>query len=238
MSITVRFLGHLGNNLFQYSLGRILSEELGLARFRPEFLELPALASLQLFQRASRIILANSTFSWWGAFLSDATEIYFPRPLQGMWSPDRPEVDLEVADDRYRYVDNVPLEEWRPLSRAPHVPLQMMKSPGGQDQLRLAAPAGRVYAIDIPPRLVPFAAWLTQQRTAFGTAEIDAFDLTPAGRAQAWMVLSHLRKLGVLKVPAEIMASLLQHYGIAAADTARRLSTTGNAMRAIPVDTV
>ena len=31
MTVEVRFLGHLGNNLFQYALGRVLAEELGHA---------------------------------------------------------------------------------------------------------------------------------------------------------------------------------------------------------------
>jgi len=31
MTVEVRFLGHLGNNLFQYALGRVLAEELGQA---------------------------------------------------------------------------------------------------------------------------------------------------------------------------------------------------------------
>ena len=31
MTVEVRYLGHLGNNLFQYALGRILAEELGSA---------------------------------------------------------------------------------------------------------------------------------------------------------------------------------------------------------------
>lgn len=31
MTVEVRYLGHFGNNLFEYALGRILAEELGLA---------------------------------------------------------------------------------------------------------------------------------------------------------------------------------------------------------------
>jgi hypothetical protein len=53
---------------------------------------------------ASAIVLSRSTFSWWAAFLSDAREIYFPIAPSTIWSGERPDIDLRVPEDRYRYL--------------------------------------------------------------------------------------------------------------------------------------
>jgi len=53
----------------------------------------------------NKIIQSASTFSWWASFLSDATEIYTPIPLNSFWSDEFPEIDLRVDDeDRYIYI--------------------------------------------------------------------------------------------------------------------------------------
>lgn len=65
-----------------------------------------ALDNLTFIKRFRKIIISNSTFLWWGAFLSDAEEIVYPRPANGFWSPVEPlskNIDLEVSESRYRY---------------------------------------------------------------------------------------------------------------------------------------
>jgi len=52
----------------------------------------------------NNIVLAQSTFSWWASFLSDAKNIFFPIPQKGVWSKHRPDIDLTVSEDRYIYV--------------------------------------------------------------------------------------------------------------------------------------
>lgn len=47
--------------------------------------------------RASRLVMAQSTFSWWVAFLGNATEIHFPLANRGVTGP-------KVAVDEQRYV--------------------------------------------------------------------------------------------------------------------------------------
>ena len=53
---------------------------------------------------ARRLVISGSTFSWWAAFLGQASLVYFPLPQVGYWSDEFPEVDLRVQDDRYIYV--------------------------------------------------------------------------------------------------------------------------------------
>ena len=58
------------------------------------------LQDFNLLRSANRIICCNSTFSWWAAWLSDASEIYLPRVFYGTWSCK--DVDL-VVDDLPQY---------------------------------------------------------------------------------------------------------------------------------------
>jgi len=65
------------------------------------------LDNLKFITKFANIIISNSTFLWWGAFLSDANKIVFPRPQNGFWS-EMDEVSrgikLEVSDPSYIYL--------------------------------------------------------------------------------------------------------------------------------------
>lgn len=50
--------------------------------------------------RASRLVMAQSTFSWWVAFLGNATEIHFPLANKGVTGP-----KVVVDEERYVYRD-------------------------------------------------------------------------------------------------------------------------------------
>lgn len=52
---------------------------------------------------ASRLVIAQSTFSWWAAFLGEASEVHFP--LVGEWWGKRPRFRLYPNDKRYVYHD-------------------------------------------------------------------------------------------------------------------------------------
>lgn len=56
---------------------------------------------------AKKIIMSPSTFSWWGAFLSNAEEIVFPIPQQGIWSADYVhdvDLTLPLIYSQYKYL--------------------------------------------------------------------------------------------------------------------------------------
>ena len=61
------------------------------------------LKDFEFIRRASKVVLSMSTFSWWAAWLSDATRIYFPEI--GLFHPTLPKEGryLEVDDDD-RYI--------------------------------------------------------------------------------------------------------------------------------------
>lgn len=63
-----------------------------------------------------KIIVSQSTFSWWAAFLSDAKTIFMPLPKHGYMCPEEsPNINLKVDDDeRYYYIkcDNSITNYW------------------------------------------------------------------------------------------------------------------------------
>lgn len=63
-----------------------------------------AIDNLAFIKRFKKIIISNSTFLWWAAFLSAADEIVFPRPANGFWCSSDPlskNIALEVPEPRY-----------------------------------------------------------------------------------------------------------------------------------------
>lgn len=179
-----------------------------LRRFEPVYLDLDAHATLHLMSRFARIVMANSTFSWWGAYLSEAERIVFPLPVRGAWSPDRPEVDLRVPEARYDYVHDVPLEPWRPLRVAAGWSCEVTASgvvlqrPGAASVLEPAS-GPHVEAL----------GWIFATGGAFGFHELHRAGL--AGQIHLRNLLSQLLRAGVLeecdKSPSDpALAQLLQ----------------------------
>ncbi len=62
----------------------------------------------EFIKSANKIIISNSSFHWWAAFLSNAKKIYAPIPLEGHWSYDASQktgADLTIDDEpRYVYI--------------------------------------------------------------------------------------------------------------------------------------
>jgi hypothetical protein len=180
-----------------------------LARFRPEYLDLDALETLRLLQRAHNIVLANSTFSWWGAWLSDAERIYFPRPVRGIWSPERPDMALEVPEARYHYIDDVELDDTPVFAPVAGARLGF-DSP---DVLTLedADGARTLFRIDMPGKR--FAQWLAARRTPFGVGDFAPLNLPRAAFVRALQLLEHLRERGGIACDPALLRAYLDTWG-------------------------
>jgi hypothetical protein len=76
-------------------------------RYRPTIVCSHHLNDFACLVNANKIIMSPSTFSWWGAFLSNAEEVVFPIPQHGIWSSDYIEdVDLRLPSiyRQYKYI--------------------------------------------------------------------------------------------------------------------------------------
>ena len=74
-----------------------------LEQYNPIFYDGTPLEHFSFIRRFNRIILSNSTFAWWAAYLSDATEIFAPRiSLDGVYSfSGCGDIDLTMRESRY-----------------------------------------------------------------------------------------------------------------------------------------
>ena len=66
-------------------------------RFRPRIVHADPLSDMKWLRNSSRLVISQSTFSWWGAILSDA-EVWMPETLNSIWSRTS-HVDLRVFDN-------------------------------------------------------------------------------------------------------------------------------------------
>jgi hypothetical protein len=67
-----------------------------------------ALDQLLFIRKFRNIVVSNSSFSWWAAWLSSAERIVYPRPASGLWAKGDPvsrDLDLEVDEPRYLYLE-------------------------------------------------------------------------------------------------------------------------------------
>ena len=183
-----------------------------LAPFEPVYLDLPALATLKVIMNARRIVLANSTFSWWGAWLSQAEEIVYPRVARNFWGADRADVALEVPEARYRYIDDVAITNWQPF--APRVDVEWHLHDPDTPQPRLHARLGHTRLdMKLTPALAPLAAWIVAQRAPFGFNDIEVCELGASARQDAPRLLLALARHGLLDTASDVQNGLAAVYG-------------------------
>lgn len=75
--------------------------------YNPKIISSSQSSDFMFLMSFDKIIISQSTFSWWAAYLSDASNIIAPRTKNGVWGSDtRPDVNLTVDDEiRYTYID-------------------------------------------------------------------------------------------------------------------------------------
>jgi hypothetical protein len=88
--------------------GRGVDDEIveGLASWSPVYQSGGPMTDFAMMVSASRLVLSNSTFAWWAAVLSHASEIYAPRtqdPFRFAFTGYR-DVDLHPHEARYKEV--------------------------------------------------------------------------------------------------------------------------------------
>lgn len=183
-----------------------------LAPFAPVYLDLPALATLKVIMNARRIVLANSTFSWWGAWLSQADEIVYPRVARNFWGADRADVALEVPEARYRYIDDVAITNWQPFT--PRAEVEWRLHDPDTPQPRLHARLGHTRLdMKLTPALAPLAAWIVAQRAPFGFNDIEVCELGASARQDAPRLLLALARHGLLDAASDVQNGLAAVYG-------------------------
>ena len=204
----------LGGKVYVCGLG--LSEEVRatLAPFKPIYVDLSAIETLKLLTQANRIVMANSTFSWWGAYLSEADEIYFPRMVRNFWGKDRPDVNLEVPEERYHYMNDVPVRSWRPFRLMPDVQLTLDYRQKAECVIQIGTGANGVELL-VPAELKGFSQWLAASGSIpFGMHEIHAHGLSASGRRSAIRILLALHRYGALKAEQIVMKSIAEFHGV------------------------
>lgn len=70
------------------------------ARWQPRFSSGTALEDLRFMSAAKRIVMSQSTFSWWATFLGDPDEVVCPDPSFGAWSQSGEDAAL-IERDRF-----------------------------------------------------------------------------------------------------------------------------------------
>lgn len=164
-----------------------------LARYEPTYLDLDAGMTLQVMTKFRRIVMANSTFSWWGAFLSEAETIVGAVPERGFMSVEDAEVDLRVPDARYTYLEDAPLEPWRFLVSTPG--WSFLREGSAVILKTQRFPPTRLNA---SPMFVELLEWLATRSEPFGFHETREAGLPP--RAKIGPILSALLQTGVLEL--------------------------------------
>ncbi len=101
-------LSHLGNIGEVFVCGTGIDDRIvnGLRPWAPTYVGGGPMDHFRLLCRANRVILSNSTFAWWAAALSEATEIHAPRttdPHRYAFTGYR-DVDLHMREGRYHEV--------------------------------------------------------------------------------------------------------------------------------------
>jgi len=78
-----------------------------LAQFEPIYYDATPIEHFGFLMQFNRIIISNSSFAWWAAYLSDAVEIFAPRSTETvpLGLSGHGDLDLNMNEPRYREID-------------------------------------------------------------------------------------------------------------------------------------
>lgn len=67
-------------------------------RWRPNFFRGNSLEAMMFMNRAERLVMSQSTFSWWPAFLAESQEAVCPAPSFGCWATGAASIGIELIE--------------------------------------------------------------------------------------------------------------------------------------------
>jgi hypothetical protein len=85
-----------------------------LSKYKPIYYDGAPIEHFFFMTRFNRIVLSNSTFAWWAAFLSDAEELYAPRApgVNAFGFTGYKDVDLHMREPRYHEVGDTSIAKF------------------------------------------------------------------------------------------------------------------------------
>jgi len=128
--------------------------------FRPTYIDGDAYMHLSLMSKFDRMVISNSSFSWWGAYLSDASEIYSPvvAPPAGSMP--------HMREDRYREIPAVALN----VSKSLHVNQNRLRISNVVEKASNHVADGQTRYSDAQT----LCQWLRSRETPFCLADLPA----------------------------------------------------------------
>jgi hypothetical protein len=191
-------LSHIGN---VYVCGTHIDDEVrkGLSRYRPIYFDGTPIEHFSFIARFKRIILANSSFSWWAAFLSNANEIYAPRSRNGRLYAftGYSGVDLNMRESRYKEIEIMAFANGGIAVHNQSSPELLVLNDGGATVGSLDDPNSRVR---IDKEDIDLIEWLVQQRVPIQLTEI----IDRCTLVKAMTLVETLTSAGILRIGASI----------------------------------
>jgi hypothetical protein len=153
-----------------------------LAEFSPIYHRATPVDELRFMMKFDKIIQSNSSFCWWAAFLSDATEVYAPRPERGYFADELGGLALDTGEPRYRRFD-ARVARFVPFRRNPHASVSLGED-GGATFVIVDSDGGTTKIAGAPP-LLRFYPWLVERREAFGLDELARLGVVTQPEAES-----------------------------------------------------
>jgi hypothetical protein len=133
-----------------------------LAKYDPIYYEGTPLEHFSFIMRFNRIVLSNSTFVWWAAFLSHASELYAPRSMDGSFYAFTgfEDVDLHMRETRYK---EVAVDSFAKLALFIRNQDTTVILQPGSPRLIVQRSGRSPISLNLDEALVELLAWLIQQ---------------------------------------------------------------------------